>query len=125
MKWAKVLKIDPSDSIEKRLRDILWKFYSQSGDIKCIIYDIDATGKNGNELTKRINSGEEIESKLSVLVNVLEEDGQVFELELSVLAEGIFKVLITDGQHIDVLGENKSIIPFLGDYDELEADSFQ
>jgi hypothetical protein len=68
--------------------------------------DLDATGKFGNQLTKKLNhpSGQESLSG-SQVINLFEEDGQVFELNLEIRYSSWLRIVIRDGSHIDILGE--------------------
>lgn len=124
MKWAKSLIIANNESIENRLGFIFRAIINELGNIKCMISFIDATGQLGNEFTKRNNNGETIQTDIKEIISLTQEDGQIIELDLLLISEGDFRVLVTDGQHIDVLGKEYDISRFIGEHTDMDPQLF-
>lgn len=126
MKWVKSVVIEPEQSIESRLKEILLKMYDLYGHIQFIVYDIDVTGKLGNELTQKTNRGEKVLLDVSVFIALLEEDGQVFELDAYTNEIGFCRILITDGIDLEFLGseDSNAIIGLLGKHSDLDPELF-
>jgi hypothetical protein len=76
-----------------------------------VISDIEATGSYGNCLTARCNNQEIFQVSTSDLLEVMGEEGQVIELDASLIKddEELFKILIRDGVSIDLLGRGEMI----------------
>jgi predicted nucleotidyltransferase len=88
---------------------------------------IDATGKLGNELTQKLNvtNSEEMLSKETLLA-LLNEDGQIFELNLLLTNSHWFKIFVRTGDYVDVVGSGERLpLDIAGQYVELDADLFR
>ncbi len=116
--WAVTLAIAHQEKLETRLLGIiqyLSQIYPQS---QWVISDIDSTGSYGNKLTCRANQEEFYLSPIELLT-VCQEDGQIIDLEATLVAseQELCKILVQDGVSIDVLGVG-DLLPeiVLGEY---------
>jgi hypothetical protein len=109
MKWIKSLKIEDGDSVERRLETLLSYFSKKYQNNNVTILDIDASGKLGGDLVRRFNVEKEVSVSLTIVINMTKEDGQIFELDLRFDFDGQIQILIRDGQHFDVLGNDNEI----------------
>ncbi|MEG4915065.1 MULTISPECIES: hypothetical protein [unclassified Microcoleus] len=73
------------------------------------ISDSEATGRYGNCFTTRCNNQEIFQVSTSDLLEVMREEGQVIELDASLIKddEELFNILIRDGLSIDLLGSGE------------------
>jgi hypothetical protein len=124
MKWAKSLILVPGESIENRLENVLKGILKEFGNMPCIISLIDATGQAGNALTKRNNNGEHIQTDVKNMIFLAQEDGQIFDLDLSLNSDTKLEILVTVGQHIDIVGEAHYISSIIGEHIELDPQLF-
>lgn len=126
MNWAVSLILEGDIRIEKRVKAVLRFIFDQFKDSKCFISDIDATGKLGNQLTKKLNANKEgIILNEKELLELMDEDGQIFELDLLLSNTNKYRIIIRDGDILDILGEGE-ILPsiVIGKYQELDVDLF-
>jgi hypothetical protein len=125
MKWVKTLVIQDNEVLEKRLLSILEYINKKYKSAECYISSVDATGPKGNELAKRTNKSPEIQIRLEDLIDVANEDGQIFELDLVVKTNNSFEINVQDGAFIDVLGDGDEIPDsVLGDHKNEDLASF-
>lgn len=124
MQWAKSLILADKESIESRLESILTRMRYEIGDFDCIISDIEATGKLGNQFTKRNNTGENIRLSINDLILLVREDGQIIELNVLLITNNEIELVVVDGQSIDVLGNDNFVLSFIGDYVDLDPKLF-
>ncbi len=126
-KWAVTLCCEAEEKLELRVAKILEyldKIYllKQWG-----ISDIEATGSYGNYLTARCNNQEIFQVSTADLLEVMTEEGQVIELDASLLKddEELFKILIRDGVSIDLLGSGEMMpLTVLGKYVYVDKELF-
>lgn len=114
MKWVKNLLISENETIEKRIRTILEYILCTHASDRSLIRDIDATGKLGDKLTRRINNKEKIELNKSELLSLLSEDGQIIELDILIGSPPRFQILVIDGNDVDILGNEELPLEALG-----------
>ncbi|HYF31700.1 MAG TPA: hypothetical protein VD993_11335 [Chitinophagaceae bacterium] len=105
MKWVKTLIIADSESIEERLNSIVQYILQTYSPAECVIADIDATGKLGNEITQKINNVEKVMVNKTDVLRLLNEDGQIFEFDLNINSTYNFQIIVGRGQFIDILGD--------------------
>lgn len=124
MKWTKSLILAKGESVESRLEKVLQGMLKEYGNMSCVISDIDATGQEGSMLTNRNNSGETIQTDINKMISLVQEDGQIIDLNLSLNADNKFEILVTDGQSIDIIGEAHNISSIIGDHIDLDPKLF-
>jgi hypothetical protein len=94
---------------------------------KCRISDLDATGNLGDQLTNEINHKTFIHLFSREFLNLLHQEGQIIELEATLMEkeQELFKIIIRDGISVDILGSGK-MIPrhILGDFISLDPELF-
>lgn len=124
-KWAKTLIIPEVQSLGERLKLIVL-FFLQDHNCKFYISDLDATGELGNRLTQVLNIQKEIQIEPEKLSLLFREKGQIFELYLSILGSSEYRVIVTDGQHVDILGKSDFNLPLavIGDHLDLDPSLF-
>lgn len=125
-KWAVTLSYEQQEKLENRVARIveyLAKDYQQS---KWIISDIDATGSCGNKVTSLSNDEGVVYLSSQELLDVLREDGQVIELEATLVTDKeLCKILVQDGVSVDVLGiGNIPPLVVLGKYTLVDVNLF-
>ena len=125
-KWAVTLSYEQQEKLENRVARIveyLAKDYQQN---KWIISDIDATGSRGGKLTSHSNDEGVVYLSSQELLDVLREDGQVIELEATLVTNReLCKILVQDGVSVDVLGiGNIPPLVVLGKYTLVDVNLF-
>jgi len=118
MKWVKSLLILETERIEKRLGIILEYIFNTYPVDYCLLPDIDATGKFGSQLTERINNNEKVKLSKDELLSVVNEDGQIFELNIVINSMPIFQIIVVRGSDVDILGIANLPQDVLGDHSE-------
>ncbi len=119
-KWAVTLCCEEQEKLESRVAKIV-EYLAENRDLSTewLISDIDATGKCGDRLTKKGNNQEVFSLSTWDLLGVLHEEGQVIELDASLIKSGdeVFKIIIRDGISIDVLGRGEVLpLTVIGKY---------
>ncbi len=92
-----------------------------------MISAIDATGKSGDQLTKKGNTQDVFSLSTSDLLGVLNEEGQILELDASLIEcrNEVFKIMIRDGISVDVLGSGEVLpLSVIGKYTVVENSWF-
>jgi hypothetical protein len=110
MKWAISLDIENNLDIQKRLQVLFRHIFNNAKDIHCSIEDLDATGPLGHELTMKLNETEVVGISPEMAVELVNEEGQVFELDMLLKSEDSYRIIVRDGSSIDVLG-NGVLLP--------------
>ncbi|MFB8797689.1 MAG: hypothetical protein U7126_26435 [Microcoleus sp.] len=127
-KWAITLCYEEQEKLEPRVAQII-EYLAQNCELpnQWIVADIDATGRCGDQLTKKGNNEEVLRLSSADLLSVLKEEGQVIELDASLVQNGdeVFKILIRDGVSVDVLG-SADVMPLtvLGKYVTVDKSFF-
>lgn len=127
-KWAITLCYEEQEKLEPRVAQII-EYLAQNCELpnQWIIGDIDATGRCGDQLTKKGNNEEVLRLSSADLLSVLKEEGQVIELDARLVQNGdeVFKILIRDGVSVDVLGSG-DVMPLtvLGKYVTVDKSFF-
>ncbi|NJK69227.1 MAG: hypothetical protein HC849_30085 [Oscillatoriales cyanobacterium RU_3_3] len=127
IKWAVRLCCEAEEKLELRVARILEYLDNNYLLKQWAISDIDATGSYGNCLTVRCNNEEIIRVSTADLLEVMREEGQVIELDASLIKdeEELFKILIRDGVSIDVLGSGEMMpLTVLGKYVYVDKELF-
>jgi len=119
-KWAVTLCCEEQEKLEERVAKIV-EYLAENCALsnEWVIYEIDATGRCGDRLTKKGNNQEIFSLSISDLLSVLNEDGQVIELDASLIECGdeVFKIVIRDGMSVDVLGSGEVLpLSVIGKY---------
>ncbi len=127
MNWAITLTIKEKETVESRLKPVIAYIQKLSPSSKYLITDIDATGKLGNQFSKKKNFQEEplaiSEKDLSTLVC---EEGQIFELNLRIVDLFELEIIVRTGSSIDILGKDVNLPSnILGDYTDLDIKLFE
>jgi hypothetical protein len=104
-KWAVTLCCEAEEKLELRVVKILEYLDKNYLLNQWEISDIEATGSYGNSLTARCNNQEIFQVSTSDLLEVMREEGQVIELDASLIKddEELFKILIRDGVSIEMM----------------------
>ncbi|MEG4114309.1 MULTISPECIES: hypothetical protein [unclassified Microcoleus] len=125
-KWAVTLCPEAEETLELKVAKII-EYLDKNYLLKqWVISDIEATGSYGNCLTARCNQ-EIFQVSTSDLLEVMGEEGQVIELDASLIKddEELFKILIRDGVSIDLLGRGEMIpLTVLGKYVYVDKELF-
>ncbi|NER24396.1 MAG: hypothetical protein F6J96_27570 [Symploca sp. SIO1C2] len=118
-KWAITLCCKPQEKLENRVSNIVEYLVQNYQQTQWIISDIDATGSCGDKLTSHFNDEGILYLSSKELLTVLQEDGQVIDLETTLIKDEqeLFSIIVQDGISIDVLGVG-DILPLtvLGKY---------
>jgi hypothetical protein len=127
-KWAITLCYEEQEKLEPRVAQII-EYLAQNCELpnQWSIADIDATGRCGDRLTKKGNNEEVLRLSSADLLSVLNEEGQVIELDASLVQNGdeVFKILIRDGVSVDVLGSGEVMpLTVLGKYVTVDKSFF-
>jgi hypothetical protein len=110
MKWAITLIISADEKIEDRVKRILEHLFSLSSEFKLLLKEIDATGPVGNKFTQLLNNNnDKIAIGKEELIELFSEDGQVFELNLIINNSQSYRIIIRDGDIVDIVGEKEMI----------------
>lgn len=126
-KWAVTLCCEAEEKLELRVAKILEYLDKNYLLNQWEISDIEATGSYGNCLTARCNNEEILQVSTSDLLEVMREEGQVIELDASLIKddEELFKLLIRDGVSIDVLASGEMMpLTVLGKYVYVDKELF-
>ncbi len=126
-KWAVTLCCEAEEKLELRVAKILEYLDKNYLLNQWLISDIEATGSYGNSLTARCNNQEIFQVSTADLLEVMTEEGQVIELDASLIKddEELFKILIRDGVSIDLLGSGKMMpLMVLGKYVYVDKELF-
>ncbi|HEY4289944.1 MAG TPA: hypothetical protein VGN00_22740 [Puia sp.] len=125
MNWAISINITDED-LERRLEKIVSYVVRDSQIEEFLIWDIDATGYLGNQLTKKLN-----DQKRPLLINekdlniLFSEEGQIFELDLLLKGSFEYRFIVRDGNFLDILGNGKSLpSTVVGSYKDLDVNLF-
>ncbi|VXD16772.1 hypothetical protein PL8927_550095 [Planktothrix serta PCC 8927] len=126
-RWAVTLCPEAEEKLELKVAKII-EYLDKNYLLKqWVISDIEATGSYGNCLTSRCNNQEIFQVFTSDLLEVMGEEGQVIELDASLIKddEEWFKILIRDGVSIDLLGRGEMIpLTVLGKYVYVDKELF-
>ena len=126
-KWAVTLCCEAEEKLELRVAKIL-EYLDKNYLLKqWAISDIEATGSYGNCWTARCNNQEIFQVSTADLLEVMTEEGQVIELDASLIKDGeeLFKILIRDGVSIDLLGSGEMMpLTVLGKYVYVDKELF-
>jgi hypothetical protein len=126
MKWAISLSISAEKSVEERVKSILLYMHKALRNADYMVSEIDATGKFGDQLTKRLNKYKRgARLTWDEIFTLFNEDGQVFEMELLVQETACYRIVITDGMHVDVLGDGERLPESITvPYEEMDVNLF-
>jgi hypothetical protein len=126
MKWAISLILSDNEIIERRLEKIV-SYVIMNNQIEHIfLYDIDATGYMGNQMTQRLNVVKEMfkigDNDLSALIT---EEGQIFELDLILKNSHEYRFIVRDGCFLDIVSDGPQLPDLiLGLYEELDINLY-
>jgi len=126
-KWAVTLCCEAEKKMELRVAKIVGYLDKNYLLKQWAISDIEATGSYGNCLTTRCNNQEIFQVSTSDLLEVMREEGQVIELNASLIKddEEVFKILSRDGVSIDLLGSGEMMpLTVLGKYVYIDKELF-
>lgn len=104
--WAITLCQPTQGNLENGVALIADYFARTYQDCQWQVLDLDATGKDGGRLTLELNAKKQLYLSSSELLSILQEDGQVIDLDaaLWINRQPLFKIIIQDGTSVDVLG---------------------
>jgi len=127
-KWAVTLCFSEQEKLESRVAKIV-EYLAENSDLsnEWVISNIDATGRCGDRLTKKGNNQEVFSLSTWDLLGVLNEEGQVIELDASLIKSGdeVFKIMIRDGISVDVLGSGEMLpLTVIGKYVAVDNSCF-
>jgi len=127
-KWAVTLCCEEQEKLESRVAKIV-EYLAENSDLsnEWVISNIDATGRCGDRLTKKGNNQEVFSLSTWDLLGVLNEEGQVIELDASLIKSGdeVFKIMIRDGISVDVLGSGEMLpLTVIGKYVAVDNSCF-
>ena len=128
MNWVVTLIINADQTIEERLRGLVDYIFKRDKIENILIYDIDATGKKGNLLTKKMNSlkGGYLALDKNELSILMSESGQIFELDLYLKSSYQFRIVVRDGSVIDLLGTGEMIpMEAIGNYEQIDINLYR
>jgi hypothetical protein len=127
MNWAITLTISEKETIESRLKPIVTYIQKLSPSSKYLITNIDATGKLGNQFTKKKNfQTESITISEKELLTLVCEEGQIFELDLRIFNSFKLEIIVRTGSSIDICGNDVDLPSnILGDYTDLDIKLFE
>jgi hypothetical protein len=126
MTWAIELTISDQDTIEQRLQPILGYISSTNKIMNIQMKDIDATGKIGDLLTKKLNLKQgPLTVEANDLNSLITEEGQIFELDLLLKSDSDYRIIIRSCGSIDILGNGK-LLPaeIIGEHEVLDIKLF-
>jgi len=127
-KSAVTLVIQPEEKIENRVHIIanyLAKIYPES---QWMIKEIDATGLLGNHLTFILNNQTNITISLLDFLQLLQEEGQVIDLEATLVknTQEVITIFVRDGYSVDLLGLTELLpVNLFKDYIQVDANLFK
>ncbi len=105
MKWVKTLIIPDNLLLEQRLNSIVRYIFRTYIPVECIISDLDATGKLGNETSQKTDTREKVTHSEQDVTTLCNEDGQIFEMDLYITSRNNFRLIVRRGDIVDVLGD--------------------
>lgn len=116
----KELLFEKNEKTEIRISSIVSFIIKQYPSISIYVSQLDATGKLGNELGQRLNEIDRLLVPNDHLINLLNEDGQVFEGTIELIVEKGIKevsIQIQDGICVDIY-ETNLVMPdeIIGNY---------
>ncbi|MBI1924206.1 hypothetical protein HYR99_08130 [Candidatus Poribacteria bacterium] len=126
-KWAVTLCYDAQEKLEDRAGRTVEYLAKHSHPSQWVISDIEATGRNGGSLTRRLNNEGTLRLSSTDLLDVLREEGQVIELDAVLVKDNqeLFRILIRDGVSVDALGTGKFLpLSALGNYHDVDVELF-
>ncbi|WP_071188420.1 hypothetical protein [Trichormus sp. NMC-1] len=126
-KSAFTLVIQPEEKIENRVYIIVDDLAKTSPESQWLITEIDATELLGNRLTSILNNQENITISSPDFLQLLQEEGQVIDLEATLVknTQEIITIFIRDGYSVDILGLTELLpVNVLNDYIEVDANLF-
>lgn len=127
-KSAFTLVIQPEEKIENRVYIIVDNLAKTYPELQWLITEIDATGLLGNSLTSILNNQENITISASDFLQLLQEEGQIIDLEATLVknTQEIITIFIKDGYSVDILGVTELLpVNVLNDYIEVDASLFE
>lgn len=126
MKWGKTLILKSNFDVEVRLQQILRYIAMHYTVTDYYLSGVDATGPLGNALTQELNSGVIKQYNEEELLSLLKEDGQIFDMYLSIVGRENFLISVQGGTDIDVLGRGEPLpSEVIGDHTEMAFDQIQ
>jgi hypothetical protein len=126
MKWAISLEIRSDETVEEKAGKILKFILRPNEELKFHITEIDATGKTGNLLTQRANKQAMIELTTNEVMELLSENGQIFDLDLTITGSTVSRLIISDGNYIDIIGSGQMLPESLtGPFKLLNAEMYE
>ncbi|TAE54052.1 MAG: hypothetical protein EAZ76_14035 [Nostocales cyanobacterium] len=126
-KSAFILVIQPEEKIENRVYIIVDHLAKTYPELQWLITEIDATGLLGNNLTSILNNQENITISASDFLQLLQEEGQIIDLEATLFQDSqeIITIFIRDGYSVDILGVTELLpVNLFHDYIEVDANLF-
>jgi hypothetical protein len=128
MDWVISKIVEKIGTIEQSIKAFLNFFAFSNTSYSFFLEDLEATGPLGNELTIKMNQSDVgLEVNKSQLLQLLEEDGQIFECELRVklFEKDQFIVVVRDGDILDILGNGpKPSEAQIGPYQDLDLSCY-
>lgn len=110
MNWEKELQNIKEFDVENRVKQILLFIFKSDPKCNCEVSGLDATGILGNKLTQELNKVEWLAIPLSEVINIFEEGGQVFEMQLKITTvRGSYEIIIRDGNSVDIAGSGEEL----------------
>ena len=120
MKWAINLILE-NETIEGRLLTIVEYVVKNHRTVKCQIDDLDATGRFGNQLTKELNQQQTALLDCQEFIEILKEDGQIFELRMTLKSvECTYLMIVRRGDYVDIVGDELLPPSVVGRHTELD-----
>jgi hypothetical protein len=126
MNWAITIILSEEEVIEKRLNEIVSYIISNNQIRHCLIFDIDATGYIGNQMTQRLNINKDpIVISNKELSTLISEEGQIFELDLILKNSFEYRIIIRDNYYLEIIGSGQRLPnTILGSYEDLDINLF-
>ncbi len=125
--WVVTLNYNKQERLEDRVANIVNYMAQQYPNAQWHIFNIDATRIEGDRLTHYGNIHSTFTIFSQDLLTLLQEEGQVIELDVSLIdcQQELLKISIRDGISVDVLGVEKCLPKsVLGDYFVNDASLF-
>ncbi|XXT17618.1 hypothetical protein WME94_46050 [Sorangium sp. So ce429] len=109
--WAVTLILDEQERLEDRILAIVEHTAGDTDERYWEIEELDATGKLGNQLTHRANKTIPIGLVTAAFLELLREDGQIIELDVTFKRKGCnaLRVIVRDGLSVDILGTGEPL----------------
>ena len=104
--WAITLDIGDDERLESRVLAITEHVTAPLEQTSWSVEDIDASGPLGNKLTQLLNETRPVRITTRALSEVLNEDGQIIEMDATLEKDGdrVLRIVVRDGISVDVLG---------------------